>query len=530
MRFLRALAVLSIALPIFASMTTTALTGRVVIGNAPGAGVTVRVTSAVLQGERSTLTNARGRYWLDALPPGTYDVTFSKAGHTTLTRRAVVELARVARADAKLEPNEDEESVTSTASTLTVAETTAITSSLTREALQRLPIESTPAGAIALFLPRAENASLDDAPLRDTNFGEELLDEVTIVHAGAGAEIDRSRGGLIAARTRSGSEEFSASLRDTVANSSHFVEGTAGGRLVPEKLWFFASAWSGDDSWRRIAEARGFFAKVSAQPAAAHHFEASHLDANDDVTTLHYTGIFGAITSVQALASRLESADTLSLRASNVFGSHVLSAGASRFENDDAFFVNDRWSAGHWTLSGGLRHEDGELAPRAAVAYDLHGNGRRAFFATWGEYQRGEYERGYERRDVASIGFATAIGVAGSARIDAIRREELDDELRLSARYRLFDRFEAGGTFTHAEEDDAAVWIGAEFPIGEHELGVSLLERYGSEQDLSTDLALRYAIPFRRVRLTFASDATNVFDRDEVETPRAVRFWIRATL
>lgn len=521
MRFLRALAVLWVALPTLASMTTTALTGRVVIGNAPGAGVTVSVTSAVLQGERSTLTNGRGRYWLDALPPGTYDVTFSKPGHTTLTKRAIIELARVARADAKLEPNEDEESVTSTASTLTVAETTAITSSLTREALQRLPVESTPAGAIALFLPRAENAALDDAPLHDANFGEELLDEVTIVHAGAAAEIDRSRGGLIAARTRSGSEEFSASLRDTVANSSNFVEGTAGGRFVPEKLWFFASAWNGDDSWRRVHDARGFFAKLSAQPAAAHHIEASHLDANEDVTTLHYTGIFGTNTSVQALASRLESADTLSLRASHGFGGHVLSAGASRFEKDDAFFVNDRWSAGHWTLNGGLRHEDDELAPRAAVAYDLHGDGRRAFFATWGEY---------ERRDITSAGFATAIGVAGSARIDAIRREDFEDELRLSARYRLFDRFEAGGTFTHAENDEGTAWLGAEFPIGEHELGVSLLERYASEGDLSTDLAVRYAMPFRRVRLTFASDATNILDRDEVGTPRAVRFWIRAKL
>ena len=41
-----------------------------------------------------------------------------------------------------------------------------------------------------------------------------------------------------------------------------------------------------------------------------------------------------------------------------------------------------------------------------------------------------------------------------------------------------------------------------------------------------TDLALRYSIPFSRVGVMFAGDATNVFDEDVV-TPREWRLWVR---
>src|ERR1043165_1863048 len=124
---LAALWIVLLAPTVSASTTSSAITGRVMIGDAPASGVTVTATSAALMQPRTTMTGARGTYWLGELPPGLYDVTFSHPGATTLTRRAKVELARVAHADAKLEPNADEESVTSTATQLSVADTTAIT-------------------------------------------------------------------------------------------------------------------------------------------------------------------------------------------------------------------------------------------------------------------------------------------------------------------------------------------------------------------------------------------------------------------
>ncbi|HEX7831240.1 MAG TPA: carboxypeptidase-like regulatory domain-containing protein [Thermoanaerobaculia bacterium] len=518
MRTLRFAAVLLLLAPFaFGSMTTTALTGRVVIGNAPGAEVTVTATSSALQGSRTTTTNARGRYWLDALPPGTYDVTFSKRGHTSLTRRAVVELARVARADAKLEVSEDEESVTSTASTLTVAETTAITSHITRDALQRMPVESTPAGAASLFA-RTESGSRFPSDI-----GEEVIDEVTIIEAGT----DR-----IIARMRRGGEERTFSLRDTISDgiSQHLVEATGAGRIVPEKLWFFASAWSGDDAWRHVQDLRGVAGKLTAQFGASHNVEGSYLDANESIAALRYTGIFGLRTNVQAFATN---DDWLALRVSHVRGDHVLSAGATSFDDSHALFINDRWSAGHWTINAGVRREnddqDDRTSPRVAVAYDLHGDGRRAFFASSGDYSGTR---------MSTIGFATAIGTSGSARIDAIRRDGAlitTDELRLAAQYRLFDRFEAGGTYSYADTATrhlATAWVGAEFPIGEHELGVTLLEQLAHHHSTaaSTSLAIRYAIPFDRVKLTLASDLTNALNDDQANALRALRFWIRASL
>ncbi|HEX7809173.1 MAG TPA: carboxypeptidase-like regulatory domain-containing protein [Thermoanaerobaculia bacterium] len=482
-------------------MTTTALTGRVVIGNAPGAEVTVTATSSALQGSRTTTTNARGRFWLDALPPGTYDVTFSKPGHTSLTRRAVVELARVARADAKLEVSEDEESVTSTASTLTVAETTAITSHVTRDALQRMPVESTPAGAASLFAR---------SPSGFERIGEEVIDEVTIIEGAPD---------LVVARVRRGGEQQTFSLRDTFSDSQHLVEGKGAGRIVPEKLWFFASAWNGDGL-------RGFAGKLTAQLGASHNVEGLYLDADRDIAALRYTAIFGLRTTVQAFATNDD--DSLALRASHARGDHELSAGATTSDDRHALFANDRWSAGHWTIDAGLRvaddPRDDRTSSRVAIAYDLHGDGRRAFFASFSDHTGTR---------VSTIGFATAIGTSGSARIDAIRRESTD-ELRLAAQYRLFDRFEAGGTYSYADfatRHLATAWIGAQFPLGDHELGVTLLEqlahRHGTAA--STSLAVRYAIPFDRVRLTLASDLTNALN-DDANAPRELRFWIRASL
>jgi outer membrane receptor for ferrienterochelin and colicin len=68
----------------------------------------------------------------------------------------------------------------------------------------------------------------------------------------------------------------------------------------------------------------------------------------------------------------------------------------------DSFFVNDRWSLNnHWTINLGLRYDkndavsgDGELqvaddeafSPRLAATYDVRGDGRLVFTASYGQY------------------------------------------------------------------------------------------------------------------------------------------------
>ncbi|HET8797187.1 MAG TPA: hypothetical protein VFO89_05860, partial [Thermoanaerobaculia bacterium] len=115
------------------------------------------------------------------------------------------------------------------------------------------------------------------------------------------------------------------------------------------------------------------------------------------------------------------------------------------------------------------------------------------------------------------------------------------DEVRFAAHYRLFDRFEAGATYSYANlrtelaeplscEHVASAWAGAELPLGEHELGFTALQHYRCEaraQSTPSDLAVRYSVPYRRLRVTLASDWTNIFDRRSDLGPRALRFWIR---
>jgi hypothetical protein len=137
---------------------------------------------------------------------------------------------------------------------------------------------------------------------------------------------------------------------------------------------------------------------------------------------------------------------------------------------------------------------------------------------------------------VASIGYATAIGASGSARIDYLRRDlgvTTVDELQFDARYRLFDRFEAGASYTHTRNvgddlrDIGSAWIGATLPVGSHEVGATLLEHHLYGDQWTTDLALRYAIPFSRLGLTLAADAIDLFDVYAPEEGRTVRVWAR---
>jgi len=581
-------AALLLALPAFANITSSSLTGRVLINGAPGSEVTVTVSSTALQQQRATITSASGRYWLGALPPGVYDVTFSLAGHTTLTKRAVLELGRVARADATLEPNADEDSTTSTATTVSVADTIAITTHFDDGALDRLPTGRLGTTSLA---PGGELGSvtvLDGVPF-SAETSEETIEQTTTVRGATPVEWESFFGTADVLRTRSGGDDFVFTLRDTITDGDwssevgynpgapepdndlmHFGEATAGGHIVPRRLWFFAAGWRGEQAFPYPSPLRfdGALAKVDAQLGAAHHVGLHYTDTTQhtsfepfdrDTVSLRYTAAAGTRLTSEVVAARTRtkassfeaSTDFLSARASYVLSDHVVTAG---FSNDDgsgpsyaSFYASDRWSSQRWNVYAGLRHDDSEFtdrwSPRVAISYDLRGNGTQAIAASWGEYAIAAQPANFLR--VSSIGYATAIGNSGSARADVIRRTSGDfwqNELQLDARYRLFDRFEAGATYTLANRSRrdfipssspdhvANLWFGAELPVGRHEFGVTLLQRYMNFDFFGfstapTDLSLRYAIPFSRLGLLMAADATNVFDDDNV--PRAVRLWFR---
>jgi hypothetical protein len=87
-------AVLFIALSASAQATTAEITG--VVKDNDGAllpGVTITLSSASLQGERSTVTSNEGRYRFTDLPPGEYRITAEMSGHAVAKRDVELRLA-----------------------------------------------------------------------------------------------------------------------------------------------------------------------------------------------------------------------------------------------------------------------------------------------------------------------------------------------------------------------------------------------------------------------------------------------------
>ena len=571
---------LVLPLPASAQLTSAALTGRVTVTGAPAANVTVTVTSAVLQHPRTTLTNARGTYWLDSLPHGVYDVTFSRSGLTSLTRRTILQTARVARADAVLEVSEDEETTTSTARTPSVVDTTAITTHFDADTLERLPVRRD-ADSVASVAPQTRIpifATVDDVFFGASGLiAEDALDEVTVVRGAVPAEFT---GPAIVSRTRAPRDQFFLTLRDTLT-STRWIDGagrgprddsvehqiglTAGGRIIPERLWFFGAAWLGEEADVARSDQRGSILKLTGALHPQHTITATHFDAQSkffDVvrrdataTSLRYTGVIAPRATAELQAARIpaynpgsgtENVHLVDARGSWLAGDHLVSAGAHVANaNDTSFsslFAADRWSVAQWTVYAGLRYDEtpseSSILPRIAVVYDVRGNARHALRASYGEFS----QFGGSASET-SVGYVAAFAANGYARTDLIRRRENARDTyegHLEGRYRLFDRFEAGGSYSYADDDFfgnthlAAAWAALEIPLGDHELGATILQRLASGEFLGpeaetitpTDLALRYTFPLGSTRLTLAADWTNTLA--VATTPRSLRFWIRA--
>jgi hypothetical protein len=583
------LPLLAASLNAFAATATTAITGNVMSGGAAAAGVTVTATSPALQGERMTVTTANGRYWLTALPPGEYEVTFSRSGMQTLIKSAEVEVARVTRVDAVLEPSADEESVTSTAKVVGVADTTVITSHFDDETLDRLPARRDPLNA-AFLAPGGGFGSLyqDDAITYPSDIqGEESLEQVTILRGALTPDYEFAPS-LVHAQTRSGGEDFAFSLRDSLTSDDwiggynpgtprddglhQLFEGAAGGRVVPEKLWFFTSAWYGEE-WFGV-ERRGVLGKFTAQLGGEHNLTATYdhgelgtgneFQSRTDLVSLRYLGTAGPRWTHEAIVSHATAGiddpnlisgitavhhTSLFARSTYVlgtpFGDHILSAGAQQtndeFFDDTSVFANDRWVWNRWTMNLGVRHADGGFKPRVSASFDVNGDGRHAVVASLSDYTFGLSSG----RDL-TLGYATALGNGGAARVDVIRRDFgpiVFEALTFELRYSLFDRFQAAANYLWQEREaqfltprhTANGWITVALPVGTHEFAFTVLERFRSDvsqfvnEDWSTDLALRYALPIRRVGLTLAADVTNVFEQRvaDFEVGRTYRGWIR---
>ena len=271
---------LLIAAGAFAQGTTGALTGTVSQAGSNLPGVTVSISSPTMQGARTTVTNENGEYNFSALPPGSYKVTFSLSGLTDVVKNAQVNIIETTRLDADMKMSAVAEAITVTANQATVMETPQVETNYKQATINRLPINRNPtaqanltagvtpgvngptiSGAMSYDNLYLVNGAVVNENLRGQTHAlyiEDAIQETTVLTGGVSAEFGRFTGGIISSVTKSGGNEFSGSVRDSLDNpkwteksfsaqttpvdhTNNTYEETLGGRIIRDRLWFFVA-------------------------------------------------------------------------------------------------------------------------------------------------------------------------------------------------------------------------------------------------------------------------------------------------
>jgi outer membrane receptor protein involved in Fe transport len=284
LRFVAIVSVLLLAsLSMLAQGTITgALTGTVTTDGVPLPGATITAKSPQLQGSRTTYSDENGNYNLVGLPPGDYTVSVELEGLQTVTKTARVSLSGTARVDAALRVSAVTESITVTASAPAVLETTEVQANFQKQQVDDLPVGKG-VNAVANLAPGVTNNGpngamqisgamssdnlvlVNGAAVQDNVRGstrplyiEDAIQETTVLSAGVSAEFGNFTGGVVNTITKSGGNDFSGSLRDTITNAAwtaqseagesrpeskinNIYEGTIGGRIIRDRLWFFGA-------------------------------------------------------------------------------------------------------------------------------------------------------------------------------------------------------------------------------------------------------------------------------------------------
>jgi hypothetical protein len=334
--------------------TTGNLVGTVTADGAALPGVTVTITSPSLQGTRSTVTADTGGYAFPSLPPGDYSVSFELSGMQTVTKKLRVNLAQTSRGDADLRPSALTEAITVTASAPAALETTEVSTNFSSETIAELPTLNRTIATAALIAPGVNDAgpnkqvvisgaqSFDNLFLVNgvvvnenlrgqphNLFIEDAIQETTVLSGGAiSAEYGRFTGGVVSTITKSGGNEFSGSFRDSFRNDdwqsktdfpgeadhiddiNSVYEGTLGGRILRDRLWFFVagrdeeSSTSAETVATRIPFAQGveerrLEGKLTGN-IAKHSLVASWLD----VARKETNNRFGNVVDLASLTAR----------------------------------------------------------------------------------------------------------------------------------------------------------------------------------------------------------------------------------
>ena len=273
-----------------ASGTTGAIQGLVTDGKTGEviAGVTIIATSPSLQGTQTAITDEKGVYKIDNLPPGNYLITFYYADITVERTNVNVGIERTTPVYQKLNQDAAKGEVVKIVDTAPTIDPTSTTQGITidKNYLKNIPVPGrtfeSALGAAAgsqgdgLGVSFSGSSSLENQYFVDgvntTNlsFGtvgspviNDFVEEIEVITGGYNAEYGRATGGVVNVVTKSGSNEFKGSVFGTFqpgfltratesapvnAASIDFKGDVAysgdfgfelGGPIIKDKLWFF---------------------------------------------------------------------------------------------------------------------------------------------------------------------------------------------------------------------------------------------------------------------------------------------------
>ena len=382
-----------------AQTTTGTLSGQITdSGNLPVPGVTVTVQSAGLQGVKTAVSSGNGDYVVPFLPPGDYAITFELSGFEKAERRVRLAVAANETLNVKLSVGGVVEQVTVTAEATTdFTQTSPVATSYRSDAIDKLPVSRDLTGAVLLAPGTSDTGPgglvmiagamsfeslflVNGVVVNETLRGqalplyiEDAIQETKTTTGNISAEYGRFSGGVVNLTTKSGGNAFSGSYRTTFKNDSwrtlnpyekalasdpriHQVvpvfEGTFGGPIMKDRLWFFAAGRYEDNHNARVTpftqiayeygeKERRYEGKATWSPAAGHTARLAYSNNN---LKIHNRG-FGDFMDTASLYDREDP-------------QHLLSANYTAVLSR-RFFLEGQFSRRRYSLIGsGSRYDD----------------------------------------------------------------------------------------------------------------------------------------------------------------------------
>lgn len=365
---------------------TGSIVGKVVDANGEGLpGVTINAEASVLPQSRLTVTNTAGRFRLQALPPGTYELTATMAGMQTIKQEVIVRLQQRESVTMAMKPESTSEAMIVTAEAPSIDATSAeLKASINQDVVEQVPVGQEYRDIVKLIPgvqytedqvrgPSAGGSGQDNVylfdgvnvtlPLFGTLSAEPSshdIEQVAVVKGGAKAiGFSRAGGFTINTISKTGTNKLTGEVRyqiqpdsttadDKTPNSSlseqdrSWIIGNVGGPLIKDRLFFYGSYYAPNIQRENRSNLYGdvpdfesdrdeFFGKLTFSPTNNITLSASYRDSDREVTA---AGVGGTATAGTATSGAEASLKIGILEGSWIINStNVVSFKYADFEN-----------------------------------------------------------------------------------------------------------------------------------------------------------------------------------------------------